>query len=151
MDKIVETKTLFAPSSNASFELRSNEIFQIGNFCVNLDKAYGLIKAKQKVKVFDLEITGVFDDFLINFPEMQNHYDRFVNGGGEVNLELPLLMIYVRSTPPEQTIGFIVDGWLRIFKARKEGVKTLPCLLLNKKESRSVVSSDGMHYKKVRL
>lgn len=150
MNKMVPVSEVFGTHDNA-IDSRSNVNFCIGSFEVDVDKAYDILRQKNKVKVFDLEMTDDLEDFLNLFPEMERHAEIILNTGHEINLDLPLLMIYARSTPPEQTVGFIVDGWVRIFKARKEGVKTLPCLLLSKKESRSVVVSEGMHYKKVRL
>jgi hypothetical protein len=150
MDRMVSVSEVFGDHKNA-LDSRANANFCIGNFEVDVDKAYSILRGKSKIKVFDLEMDDELDVFLKLFPEMERHAEIILNMGHEINLELPLLMIYARSTPPEKTVGFITDGWVRIFKARKEGVKTLPCILLSKKESRSVVVSEGMHYKKVRL
>lgn len=50
----------------------------------------------------------------------------------QANLEIPVILVWVDGT------YFPIDGWHRLYKAAQMGLEHMPCVRLNKTESKKV-------------
>ena len=65
-----------------------------------------------------------------NQKELENEPEQF-------DLEFPCIIAQVKNSKGGY-FPMIIDGWHRVARASREGVKKIPCVVLNKNDSRSV-------------
>ena len=85
-------------------------------------KAKQIIAAKPR-RIYKLQLSEV------KAPAARSHV---VAIGEDVDLEFPAILVTLKET------NWPIDGWHRICLGIKNGLETLPCVILNKAETKQV-------------
>jgi hypothetical protein len=114
------------------------EVFEFARNVWDVAQAKELIRSKRPRTVAAMDISGVAD--LIGKPPVDGkvsiHLGISVNwevaASDDVDLTVPVILVPYRDS-------FIpIDGWHRIAKAKILGVTELPCVVMNKAETKQI-------------
>lgn len=112
------------------------ETFRFFTWLVDVQKAKQILAGKKKPLSGEIQVSDVSP--LVGAPEkivmgVRVDWDR-VQNDKTIDLTVPVILAYT-----EHGNIFPIDGWHRIAKAVLQGVKTLPCLIVNKTDSKKIV------------
>jgi hypothetical protein len=117
-------------------DTETDETFCFMRWCVDVREAKRILASKKRPTVGSMSISDVAG--LIGEPGkivcgIGVDWER-VQNDPTINLEVPVILAYT-----EHGNLFPIDGWHRIAKAKLQGVEKLPCIVLNRTDSKKVV------------
>jgi hypothetical protein len=148
MDKVAET---------GKPAVKEPEYFTFMGVDINVTKAKEIIESNKEIyKCNDIDVEKYVKQIChttdpktgktyYDEPEPKNHKGPMtMNLGIGINYEhakkVKLEGYVIGIQLSEQNGGLIIDGWHRIFRAWKDGVKTLPCYYLPREVARKLVN-----------
>lgn len=128
---------------SVSIDMLSNEVtwsdqeetFDFVTATFDVTEAKEIIRTSKPRKIVEMDIEGVAD--LVGMPGKMTigiHVDWNKVQSDQVDMSIPIVLVHFRDS------FMPIDGWHRIAKAKLEGRARLPCVVLNKRESKQVTT-----------
>lgn len=122
-----------------------HESFTFGMTTWDVTKLWNAVEEGRQVHTVDIESAYSMINAIMGVgltPRDEDMTGEEYALSDQVDFTVPVLLAHWEVDPKEEPSTMVIDGWSRIFKAYRQGFRTLPCYVFTDQEVRDLKAID---------